>query len=308
MEENKTNQNTTPEKKTTTFADRFQGKNNVQLGNKIQELLDNIELETKEQQKKREKREKIEGVINGISDMGMALSNLFFANRYAPNMYDGKNTLSAKAKERFEKAKAERDKKREQALNYALSLGKIRDADRNFDLEIAKADQSQSNWKKQYDFNATEADRKQSNLDRQYNFDVTEADRNQRNLDRQHEENQRQFNKTFSETVRSHKAQERLEGRRISASEDGKYMDFYTGGGMIRVPKASLNESNISYVFGRTPSNGRPVPKEDIRGKVTPVTIEQKMSWIGANADDPNVQAALRAISGKGGSTLKPLP
>lgn len=95
--------------------------------------------ESEEDRKKRERREKWEGVISGISDMGMALGNLFYTTKGAPNAYDAQSGMSAKAKERFERAKAEREKNEDRYMNYALALGKLQqqraDAQRAEELE-----------------------------------------------------------------------------------------------------------------------------------------------------------------------------
>ena len=115
---------TTTTTSTSPYA-QFKGSNLKELEEFIREQMDANKPETKEEREKRERREKWEGVINGIGDMGMALSNLFFTTKYAPNMYDGKDSLTAKAKERFEKAKAERERKRERFMNYALMLDKL---------------------------------------------------------------------------------------------------------------------------------------------------------------------------------------
>lgn len=104
--------------------------------NSNQELIDLLErqvkdhpLETPEQRKKREKQEKWEGIINGISDAASAISNLVFATKGAPNMYDGRNGLSAASQARFDKAKAEREQLLREHLNYAMSIGRLKDAD-----------------------------------------------------------------------------------------------------------------------------------------------------------------------------------
>lgn len=59
-----------------------------------------------EKQRKKEKRDKL---FSAIGDGVMALSNLFFTTRGAPNMYTGRNTMSEKTKERYEKMTKERE-------------------------------------------------------------------------------------------------------------------------------------------------------------------------------------------------------
>ncbi|MBD5236327.1 MAG: hypothetical protein HDS62_02115 [Bacteroidales bacterium] len=82
--------------------------------------------ETEEQRKKRERREKSKKIIAAVSDGISALSNLFFTTRYAPNMYNHERGSQLNAtNERMERLKAEREKKRDEYLNFSLKLGDL---------------------------------------------------------------------------------------------------------------------------------------------------------------------------------------
>lgn len=94
----------------------------------IQDWMDAEENrpETAEQRKKRERREKSKKIIAAVSDGISALSNLYFTSQYAPNMYNhDKGSMTNAVDERIERAKAEREKKRDQYMNFALKLGDI---------------------------------------------------------------------------------------------------------------------------------------------------------------------------------------
>lgn len=65
--------------------------------------------ESDEDRAKREKREKSEAILAAVGDGISALSNLYFTSRYAPNVQNPSMSMSAKAKERWDKLKAERD-------------------------------------------------------------------------------------------------------------------------------------------------------------------------------------------------------
>lgn len=91
--------------------------------------------ETEEQRKKRERREKWSGIISGISDMARAIGNLYYTTKGAPNGYDPKVSMSAKARERWEKAKAERDKDADRYYRYAMGLSRLNGTDRNYELQ-----------------------------------------------------------------------------------------------------------------------------------------------------------------------------
>ena len=82
--------------------------------------------ETEEQRKKRERREKSKKIIAAVSDGISALSNLFFTSQYAPNMYNHeKGSMTTAEGKRLDQLKAEREKKRDQYLNFALKLGDL---------------------------------------------------------------------------------------------------------------------------------------------------------------------------------------
>lgn len=297
---------------------QFQGSNYAELEDFVRQQMEAHKPESEADRKKRERREKWSGIISGISDMGMALSNLFFTTQYAPNAYDPKESMSAKAKARFEKAKADREKEQDRYVNYAITLGKLKDADRQFSFEVEKARNQQNNWQTQFD--AGRQDRKE---DVEHRDRVWQANRDDRKADvefrdKQFDEGKRQFDVTAKEHERHNRASEGLQGASIAeqrrhnkasealgwanhaASQDGKYMNFYTPSGMIKVPSQNLNSHNISYVFKYTPTQGRPTGGYDYQtGQMKPVSTDQMMEWIGANADDPRVQSALRNIGGQ---------
>ena len=87
------------------------------------EALNPDKPETPAQRAAREKKEKREAVFSAIGDGISALSNLFFTTQYAPNSYDPSKGMSAKARERFEKLRQERE-----AAKRAYAEGYIRAA------------------------------------------------------------------------------------------------------------------------------------------------------------------------------------
>lgn len=94
----------------------------------IQDWMDSEENrpETPEQRKKRERREKSKRIIAAVSDGISALSNLFFTTQYAPNMYNHeKGSMTTAVGKRLDQLKAEREKKRDQYLNFSLKLGDL---------------------------------------------------------------------------------------------------------------------------------------------------------------------------------------
>lgn len=94
----------------------------------IQDWMDSEENrpETPEQRKKRERREKSKRIIAAVSDGISALSNLFFTTQYAPNMHNHeKGSMTTSVGKQLDQLKAEREKKRDQYLNFSLKLGDL---------------------------------------------------------------------------------------------------------------------------------------------------------------------------------------
>lgn len=94
----------------------------------LQDWMDAEEhrLETDEQRKKRERKEKSKKIIAAVSDGISALSNLFFTSQYAPNMYNhDKGSMMKHVTDRIEKLKAEREKNADKYLQFSLKRGAL---------------------------------------------------------------------------------------------------------------------------------------------------------------------------------------
>ena len=278
---------------------QFKGNNYAELEEFLRGQMDAIKPETKEEREKREKREKRVGFLARLAE-GLGTFHTAFSHARGIKAMDMPK-MSAKAKELFEKAKAQRDKDNDRLVNYAITLGNIKDKDRDFNFRVTQAEQQQNNWQQQFD---TDNEHWQQKFDTDNEHWQKGFDENQRQFDvtsKEHERHNRASEGLqaagIAETRRHNKASEGLERQRIAASQDGKYTEFYSGNGMVRIPNTRLNQHNISYVFSKTPSAGRPMPTTTVEG-TKPVSADQMMDWIGSNIDDPNVQSALRAIGG----------
>ena len=281
---------TTTTTTTTSPYAQFKGNNYEELEQFLRGQMESIKPETKEEREKREKREKRVGFLARLAE-GLGTFHTAFSHARGIKAMDMPK-MSAKAKELFEKAKAQRDKDNDRLVNYAITLGNIKDKDRDFNFRVTQAEQQQNNWQQKFD---TDNEHWQKGFDEnQRQFDVTSNEHERHN--RASEGLQAAG---IAETRRHNKASEGLERQRFAASQDGKYTEFYSGNGMVRIPNTRLNQHNISYVFSKTPSAGRPTGGYNIStGQTTPVSADQMMNWIGSNIDDPNVQSALRAIGG----------
>ncbi len=269
---------------------QFKGNNYEELEEFLRGQMDANKPETKEEREKREKREKHVGFLARLAD-GLGTFHTAYSHARGVKAMEMPK-MSARAQELFEKAKAQRDKDNDRLVNYAITLGNIKDKDRDFNFRVTQAEQQQNNWQQQFDAGRKDREADVAHRDKVFN---TNKDQWQKKFDADENHWQQQF----GEQKRHNRVSEGMERQRIQASQDGKYTEFYSGNGMVRIPNTRLNQHNISYVFSKTPSEGRPTEGYNIStGQQTPVSADQMMDWIGSNIDDPNVQSALRAIGG----------
>lgn len=120
-----------------------------------------IRPETVEERKKRERTERSKRIIAAVSDGISALSNLYFTSQYAPDMYNHEKGMTKAVGARLEQQKAEREKKRDQYMNFSLKLGDLQNQRaatlreleaqleaRKIAREKAKRDAEKHNWEK----------------------------------------------------------------------------------------------------------------------------------------------------------------
>lgn len=81
-------------------------------------------LESEEDRKKRERKEKAKKLISAVGDGISAMSNIYFTSQYAPDMYTGRKSMADAASAQIEKARAEREKNADQYMRFSLGLGK----------------------------------------------------------------------------------------------------------------------------------------------------------------------------------------
>ena len=304
----------TPATATTTPATPADGGTHRMSYVEMFQKMSPYEPPTEEELEKERKKEKREKIFAAIGDGIAALSNLFFTTHGAPNAYDPKNSLSAKAQERWDKLKKERE---ENGRYYTAAY-----------MQAMKNDEESSrddrNWKRQL-----ERDKRQDMVDdRTHQFRVDESGRQQGNWQAQFDEGKRQYEKNFEEekrrfdesvrqfNVTSSQNQQRInmESKRLAREMQKDTVSFALGKGKgtISIPTNALNASNVSYVFSKLPEDVRNQFKgEPIYNKLTGAidyhkepTTEDKLAFIGANIEgNADVQNALREIAGTSGTT-----
>lgn len=269
------NSSSSTTKTTTTVASnpyaQFKGNNYKDVEDFIRSRIDEYTPETKEEREKRERREKrtmfLANIANVLGDMHKAYS---YQRGVAPMDVPD---ISAKARERFEKAKAEREKDADRMLNYAITLGKLKDADRDFNFKVTQTEQQQKNWQQQYD-----AGRQDRADDVEYRKKRAEAQDNQwqQQFDYTKEKDERNFKESVRQFNISSSIQRQginLQAQRLQMERDNNSQTYTLGEGQgsVTVPRAAINSHNFSVVYNSLPSqyrtaNGDPIYTFDALG------------------------------------------
>jgi hypothetical protein len=298
----------------TTIPEQYTASSYAELIPQLEKRMAEYKPLSEEELKKLRRRQKVEGIISGISDAAQAVSNLIFTTQYAPNMYNAKEGMSAKAKERFDKEKAQREADADKYLQYALTIGKMKDADKERGLQAWKTEQTLARQDRAYD--AGRQDRADDVAFR--NKDYDERVRQwQANFDRQgewHEEEGKRWERQFKESVRQFNVQSSLErqrinmeGQRLAQSLKQGQMTFNlgSGNGNVTLSIDKLNAQTVSRIYSTLPANvraqvqGDPIVQNGFVVGYKPPTTEAMLIAIGANVENsPATQNAIKQVAG----------
>lgn len=269
---------------------------------------------SEEELKKLRRKQKIEGIISGVSDAAQSVANLIFTHHYAPNMYNPKEGMSAKAKERFDKEKAQRDADADKYLQYALTIGKMKDADKQRGLQAWQTEQTLARQDRAFD--AGRQDRADDVAFR--NKDYDERVRQwQANFDRQgewHEEEGQRWERQFKESVRqfnvsaaNERARINMESQRLAHSLKEGQMTFNlgSGNGNVTLTLDKLNAQTVSRIYHtlspevREKLQGDPIVRDGFVVGYKQPTTEAMLIAIGANVESsPATQNAIKQVAG----------
>lgn len=298
----------------TTIPEQYTASSYAELIPQLEKRMAEYKPLSEEELKKLRRRQKVEGIISGISDAAQAVSNLIYTTQYAPNMYNAKEGMSAKAKERFDKEKAQREADADKYLQYALTIGKMKDADKERGLQAWKTEQTLARQDRAYD--AGRQDRAEDVEFR--NKDYDERVRQwQANFDRQgewHEEEAQRWERQFKESIRQFNVTSSLERQRISISaqqlahqmKQGQMtFNLGSGNGNVTLSIDKLNAQTVSRIFSTLPLdvrskvNGDPIVQNGFVVGYKPPTTEAMLIAIGANVENsPATQNAIKQVAG----------
>lgn len=118
------------------IPDEFKVNNYDDVIKELETRRDKFKPMSDEELAKLRRKQRAEGIISGVSDAVRSIANMIAVHHYAPNMYDANNTMSARAQERFEKEKAEREANDDKYYNYAMTIAKLKEQDKANGLNV----------------------------------------------------------------------------------------------------------------------------------------------------------------------------
>lgn len=248
----------------------FKGDNLGDIADYIKAQMDNYKPETKEEREKREKREKRLDFLSRLRD---GLSSFHTAYSYARGVKPMDLTMmSPRARELFERAKAQRDKDADRRLNLALVLQNLKDKDRAWKYQVTEAEQRQKNADRDFDYRKDRDkvgdDRWKQQFEYQQGRDKVGDDRWNKDyeLRKQGLQEQKRHAKAMEGLQRAqHNFQKQLH-------DDSQYFTLGEGEGGVKVPKSAINSHNFSVVYNSLPkeyrqAQGTPIYSTDAFGK-----------------------------------------
>lgn len=309
-----TNKTTTSVPISTSIPAEYTASSYAELIPQLEKRMAEYKPLSEEELKKLRRRQKVEGIISGISDAVQSVANLVFTHNYAPNMYNPKEGMSAKAKERFDKEKAQREADADKFLNYALTIGKMKDADKQRGLQAWQTEQTLARQDRAFDAGRKDRDDDVAFRNKDYDERVRQW---QANFDRQgewHKEEGQRWERQFKESVRQFNVSSSLERKRINiaaqqaahAMQQGQMtFNLGSGNGNVTLTMDKLNAQTVSRIYHTLPANvrsqvqGDPIVQNGFVVGYKEPTTEAMLIAIGANVESsPATQNAIRQVAG----------
>lgn len=300
-----TTQTATQTQISSTIPDQFKGGGNEELIDYLERKIQEHRPLSKEQLEKMRRRQRAQGIMSGISDAVQSVANLVFTNQYAPNMYNAAEGMSARARARFERDKAERAANDEKFFNYAMMLGKLKDAEKERGLQA---------WQIEQNLARHDKERTEDLEYRDKEFE-TRKEQWQKTFDREekwHQEEVERWERQFAFTSKMEQQRLGLEAQRLAHSLKQGEMSFNlgSGNGNVTLSLSQLNASNISRIFNTLPEDvrnnihGDAIMGKNMLGMTTvvgyqPPSTEAMLIAIGAYVENsPATQNAIRQVAG----------
>lgn len=291
--------------------------------------------ETAEEKAKRERKEKWDKTAAAIGDGISALANLYYTTKGAPNSYDGKNSMSERTRQLYDKLDKDRKENERWYLNHYMNAAKMdEDAKRNAANDQFRREGREHDWKRQDELDKQNKDN--TAWSHQFQEEGREYNRKHQagreavqdaRADKQLELQEKQQQISNSHFWASHNLAVKNYDRQME--KENPTVGFALGNGRkANIKKQDINPQNVSYVYNKLmkllpddvkkqytqeqvyDSKGKPATSwiTDESGKRVQVPImkarklddKQMMVIIGEHiANYPEVQNAWKEIGGE---------
>lgn len=242
--------------------------NYVEMEDFLRKQMQDIKVETPEEREKRERREKQKGFLARLAD-GLGSFHRAFSYARGVQPMDLPN-MSAKAQERFERAKAAREADRDRMLNYYGMLGQLDKGEREWNYKVDRDNKSNERF-----------DRQQKRMEEQTRIQAQKA------------EAYRQYQESVANKNDEQAAYWRAKAQ---ALEEGLPLDEALKRAKIAKEKAAANKYNTEAAKANRSGGGRGGRKDDGMDEVT----------FTENTYDPNSVFSNRVVSRKVTKTRVP--
>lgn len=267
---------------------------------------------TPEEVEKEKRKQKRQAVFAAIGDGISALSNLYFTTTYSPNAWDAKNSMSEKMKERWDKLKKEREDNQRTYMDGYLRALAMDDANARDDRNWRHTLEREEVEDKRYADNIKHRDKREGIEDKRYDDEIRHRGEREKVADDQWQQSFDQAAYQFKVTSSLRQQEINIQARSLAhqMASDNAIITLGTGKGQVSIPKAALNEANISYIFNKLPESVRSTvvgPAYKVKGRggkeevrYGPPDTNAMLIAIGANIETcPAAQDAVREVSGK---------
>lgn len=284
--------------------------------------------ETAEQKAKRERKEKWDKTAAAIGDGISALANLYYTTKGAPNSYDGKNSMSERTRQLYDKINNERKENERWYLNHYMNASKMDEEAKRYKEQLDYRDKQDAIKKEQYEEGIAHRNAREAVQDANTKW---QQEFQQSNADWQHANTEKQQANANKLAWADHNL--RVKNYERQLEKENEPVQFAIGNGRTAtVKKQNIHTHNVSYVYNKLPKeirdqyaqepsydkDGKPVEtyKKDANGKYVkdangnyikePVmkarklNDSDKMAIIGEHiANNPDVQNAWKEIGGE---------
>ena len=249
-------------------APRQRLSNYAEMEDFLRKQMQDIKVETPEERAARERREKQKGFLARLAD-GLGSFHRAFSYARGVQPMDLPN-MSAKAQERFERAKAAREADRDRMLNYYGMLGQLEKGEREWNYKVDRDNKSDERF-----------DRQQKRMEEQTRIQAQKA------------EAYRQYQESVANKNDEQAAYWRAKAQ---ALEEGLPLDEALKRAKIAKEEAAANKYNTEAAKANRSGGGRGGRKDDGMDEVT----------FTENTYDPNSVFSNRVVSRKVTKTRVP--